>query len=300
MTQRIVVLGGSGFVGARVVELWRRESTEVLAPTHAELDVLDTDQLAAFLSAAQADAVINLAAWADVDGAEAEAGDRRGRVFALNANLPASLASTCHGLGQYLVHISTDYVFDGTSAERPYREEDPVGPLAWYAYTKAEGERRVMEANAAACVARIEMPFSGLDAPKRDVARIFHSRMAAGLAVIGVVDQNITPLFLDDAARALRLLVDARHSGLIHLASTTHTTPYEYAHAIARRFDLDAALIQAQTLEQFAGSRPARRPQHSWLDVSQFERRYGAGVLRSVEAELDSFIEQRLAVASRG
>jgi dTDP-4-dehydrorhamnose reductase len=299
MGRRVVVLGGSGFVGSRVVDLWRQAAAEVSAPSHAELDVLDPDQLAGFLEANEAEAVLNCAAWADVDGAEAEAGDRSGRVYQLNAAFPANLAARCRVLGVHLVHISTDYVFDGQSVERAYREDDPVQPLGWYAATKAEGERLVQEANPSACIARIEMPFSGLDRPKRDVARIFHTRLAAGQSVVGVVDQKITPLFLDDAARALRTLIEARHEGLIHVASTTHTTPYEYAHAIAARLGLNTELILAQTLAQFGGSRPAPRPQHSWLDVSRFEQQYGPGILRTVEAELDSFFEQRLAVAGR-
>src|SRR5229473_2888942 len=109
----VVVLGGSGLVGSRVLDLWA-DDVELSAPTHAELDVLDDADLQNFLIQAKADVVLNLAAWADVDGAEPERGDRSGRVYALNARYPARLASLCGELGKYLVHVSTDYVFDGT------------------------------------------------------------------------------------------------------------------------------------------------------------------------------------------
>jgi dTDP-4-dehydrorhamnose reductase len=243
--------------------------------------------------------VLNLAAWADVDGAEAERGNQHGRVYALNAAYPATLAKLCGELGKHLVHVSTDYVFDGTNAERPYREGDPTNPLCWYAETKWLGERGVTESGANACVVRIEMPFSGRPFPRRDVARTMLGRLQAGQPLSGVVDQRITPIFLDDAVRALRLLVDSRHTGIIHAAATDWTTPFRFAQSIARRLNLNAELVRAERFETFGASRPARRPQHSWLDVSVFANLFGPRVLRPVEAELDAWVEQVLSLPSR-
>ena len=147
-----MVLGGSGLVGSRVLELWA-DDRALTAPTHAQLDVLDADALAAFIAETQAPVVLNLAAWADVDGAESETGDRNGRVYALNARFPARLATLCADRGKYLVHVSTDYVFDGARQDRPYRETDPTGPLCWYAETKLSGEHGVLGSGAQACTA---------------------------------------------------------------------------------------------------------------------------------------------------
>lgn len=294
----VVALGGSGLVGSRVTELWA-DAFEVIAPTHAELDVLDNRALAAFLAATDAAVVLNLAAWADVDGAEAERGNRLGRVYALNAQYPAGLASLCGELGKHLVHLSTDYVFDGTSLARPYREQDPTGPQGWYAETKLIGEQGVLSSGAQACVARIEMPFSAREHRKVDLARLCLARLRRGEPMIGVVDQRITPVFLDDAARALQLLVEARFTGIVHVAATDWTTPNRFAQAIAQRLGLDAGLVQPERFASFAAKRPARRPQHSWLDVSVFEERFGRGILRSPEAELDAWAEQVLAAPPR-
>jgi dTDP-4-dehydrorhamnose reductase len=294
----VVVLGGSGFVGSRVVELWRATGA-VLAPTRAELDVLDPRAVQQWITHTPAQVVVNLAAWADVDGAEAERGNQLGQVYRLNVDVPRTLAEACRASGKHLIHVSTDYVFSGTNAERPYREDDPVGPLCWYAITKEQGERAVRETNPAACIARIEMPFSGLDRAKQDIARIFQARLSAGQPVVAVTDQRITPLLLDDAAHALALLVEDRSAGIVHLASTTWTTPHAYAHGVASRLGLDDSLIQAATLAQFAGTRPAQRPQHSWLDVTLFEGRFGTGVLRSIDDELDAWAAQRLARTAR-
>jgi len=286
-----VVLGGSGLVGSRVLDLWA-DDVELSAPTHAQLDVLDEGALTAFLAQTEAPVVLNLAAWADVDGAEPERGNRAGRVYALNARYPTQLAILCGEFGKYLVHVSTDYVFDGATVDRAYREGDPTGPLCWYAETKLEGERGVLGAGGRACVARIEMPFSAKPHRKLDLARLTLARLGRGEPMVGVVDQRITPVFLDDAVRAMRRLVEARFTGTIHIAAAGWTTPYAFTRAIAARMGLNADLVAPETFADFAPKRPAHRPQHSWLDVSCFEEHFGRDILRAPEAELDAWAQQ--------
>jgi dTDP-4-dehydrorhamnose reductase len=288
---RVVMFGGSGFVGSRVRELWDAD-LDLVAPTHAELDVLDISAVGALLDAAQPAAVLNLAAGAHVDASEAERGDFHGSVYTVNAEFPGHLAAVCSERDTYLVHISTDYVFDGTQAARAYREEDPPNPLNWYAETKLAGERLVQEAHPGACVARIEMPFSGRAHARSDFARTCLRRLEAGKAIAGVTDQRITPVFLDDAIRALRRLIAERYAGLIHVAATSWTTPYDYAHAIAERLGLDTELVQATTFAAFSATRPAPRPKYSWLDVSRFTGQIGPKVLRPFEAGLDAWVTQ--------
>lgn len=287
----ILILGGSGLVGSRLHELWSAD-TDVISPSHAELDVLDPAALETFLRATHANRVVNLAAWADVDGAERESGDTGGVVHRLNVDFPAQLARVCRSIGKHLVHVSTDYVFDGTNADRAYVEDDPTRPLGWYADTKRRGELAVLQADDRACIARIEMPYTGAQAPKRDLARLVAGRLQQGQMVQGVTNQRITPVFLDDASAALRKLADARFSGLVHVAASTWTTPYELVRGIARRLQLSEDLIQPVEFADFAASRPARRPQHSWLDVSRFTTAFGGGVLRPVEEALDLWTRQ--------
>jgi dTDP-4-dehydrorhamnose reductase len=290
--ERVVVLGGAGFVGTRVRELWA-DPLDVVAPTHATLDVLDATAVRDFLRQSGARAVLNLAAWAGVDSAEDEAGDTNGQVFALNARYPERLAQTCGELGLHLVHVSTDYVFDGANAARPYRETDITGPTqCWYAETKLRGEQAVLGVDSGAAVARIEMPFSGREQPRRDFARTILGRLQAGQSISGVVDQKITPVFLDDAVEALRVLIEQRFVGVVHVAAADATTPFQFAQSIAARLDLDPELFQPEQFATFSAKRPAKRPQHSWLDVSLFGRLFDRHVLRPVEAELDSWCDQ--------
>jgi dTDP-4-dehydrorhamnose reductase len=296
----VVVLGGSGLVGSRVLELWDEDGqARPIAPTHADLDVLNAGALKVFLNQTDAPVVLNLAAWADVDAAEAERGDLQGRVYALNAIHPDRLANVCGELGKYLIHVSTDYVFDGTSAERPYREGDPTHPLGWYAETKHVGERRVLDSGARSCVVRIEMPFTARAHPRSDFTRICLKRFQAGESILGVEDQRITPVFLDDVVYALRLIAAERLTGIVHVAAADWTTPYRFARSIAQRLGLDTGLVQPAEFKIFMATRAAPRPQHSWLDVSLFADVFGQHVLRTPEAQLDAWINQLATAPSR-
>jgi dTDP-4-dehydrorhamnose reductase len=296
----VVVLGGSGLVGSRVLELWSEDMlANLLAPTHADLDVLDGEALKTFLRQTDAPVVLNLAAWADVDAAEPERGDLHGPVYGLNVVHPGRLASVCGELGKYLVHVSTDYVFDGTSTERPYREGDATNPLGWYAQTKELGERRVLDSGTRACVVRIEMPFTARAHPRSDFARICLTRLGAGELIMGVEDQRITPVFLDDVVHALRLIACERFAGIVHVAATDWTTPYGFARSIAQRLGLNTGLVHPQQFEIFAAGRAAPRPQHSWLDVSLFAESFGRHVLRPGDAQLDAWINQLATTPSR-
>jgi dTDP-4-dehydrorhamnose reductase len=287
----VVVLGGSGLVGSRVCELWSPD-VELIVPSHAELDVLDSKALNTFLAGRTSTSVVNLVAAADVDGSEPESGDTQGRVYRVNVDYPRRLAELCRHYAHHLVHISTDYVFDGTKAEAPYAEDEPTGPPCWYAETKRLGELAVLGADSSACVARIEMPFSSAPHAKRDLARLVATRLQQGQTMQTVTDQRITPIFLDDAASALRRLAEARFSGVVHIAASDWTTPYDLAGGIARRLGLNRELIVATEFKQFAATRPARRPQHSWLDVTRFTRAFGAGILRPVDDALDVWTRQ--------
>ncbi|MBV9896675.1 MAG: sugar nucleotide-binding protein [Chloroflexi bacterium] len=287
----MIFLGGSGLVGSRLRAVWARDA-EILAPTHTELDVLDAKALEAFIASAQSDSVVNLAAWADVDGAEPERGDTRGVVYRLNVEFPRQLARLCAQTGKHLVHISTDYVFDGVNAEKPYSEEDQTAPLCWYAQTKRDGEVAIQGVDPTACIARIEMPYTAARHAKRDLARLVATRLSEGQTVQGVTDQRITPVLLDDAAAAVRKLAEARYSGVVHVAASDWTTPYDFARGIARRLKLEEDCVLPVEFAQFAVTRPALRPQHSWLDVTRFANVFGDAILKPVDEALDMWSRQ--------
>lgn len=283
---KLLILGGSGLVGSRFIEL--SPDYNISAPTHEELDLLDFKKLETYLQTSDADIVINFAAFTNVDTAEEEKDNEDGMVYKLNVAMPKALAQNCASLNKYLVHVSTDYVFDGKKPT-PYVEDDLPNPVNWYGTTKMLGEDVVKESGAQYLIIRPEMPYSSHFEKKLDIARIFVKMLKEGNTINGVSDQKITPTYVDTLIYALQKLIEARATGIYHLASTDITTPYDLAVMIADKFALDKNLIKAVPFAEYNLTRTAKRPQNSYLDVSKFETEFGKGILRTVEESINEF-----------
>jgi dTDP-4-dehydrorhamnose reductase len=283
---KILVLGGSGLVGSRFCGM--ASDYEISAPSHDELDLLDFKSVEEHLLRSDAEAVINFAAFTNVDEAEKEKDDPDGLVYKLNVTVPEVLARGCSDSGKYLIHISTDYVFDGTKPS-PYKEEDTPAPVNWYGTTKMLGEEKVSTVSEEFLIVRPEMPYSAHFEKKLDIARTFVKMLIEGKEINGVSDQKITPVFVDSLVEGLLRLLEAKASGIYHLASTDYTTPYDFARLIGEKFGLDVSMVKAVAFAQYNQTRPAKRPQNSYLDVSKFETEFGKGILKSVSESLDDF-----------
>lgn len=283
---KILVLGGSGLVGSRFIEL--AQGYDIAAPTHDELDLLDLKQLDQYLLRSDAEVVINFAAYTNVDTAEEEKGSEDGTVYKMNVVLPQALATHCASNNKRLIHISTDYVFDGTS-EVPYKEEDESRAVNWYGKTKMLGEEAVKNAQGKTLIVRIEMPYSSHFEKKLDIARLFVKILKEGKEINGVSDQKITPSYVDTLIWGILKLVESDSIGIYHLASTDSTTPYDFAVMIAEKFGLNKELIKAVPFEKYNETRTAKRPQNSHLNVTKFEAQFGKGILKTVSESLDEF-----------
>lgn len=286
---KILVLGGSGLVGSRFLELATDYNT--VAPSHEELDLLDFVNLESYLQRSDADIVINFAAFTNVDEAEKEKDNAEGIVYKLNVGVPKTLAQTCLNLNKYLIHISTDYVFDGTK-KTPYIESDVPGPVNWYGMTKFLGEEEIKNISPQFLIVRPEMPYSAHFEKKLDIARTFVKMLTEGKEISCVSDQKITPTFSDTLVNGLLRLIEAKSAGIYHLASTNSTTPYDFALMIAEKFGLNKNLIKPVAFEEYNKTRIAKRPQNSFLDVTKFEAEFGKGILKTIEESVDEFKKQ--------
>ena len=152
---RFLLLGGTGQVGEEFRTLAFPKDVEVVAPRRAELELEDPRAIARMIAAQPWRAVINAAAYTDVDRAESE----QAVAFAVNAEAPSRLAAATAYRGIPLVHISTDYVFDGRKGT-PYVEEDEVAPLNVYGRSKLAGERGVRAANPRHVILRTSWVYS--------------------------------------------------------------------------------------------------------------------------------------------
>ena len=256
---RILVTGAGGMLGRDVLRAADHASLEAVGFARAELNILDADRVAEVIDAERPDAVINCAAWTDVDGAEAnEAG-----ALTANATGPERLARVCAAAHTRLVQVSTDYVFDGT-ATRPYVESDPVGPDGAYGRTKLAGERAVAKAMPSAAIARSSWLFG--TAGKNFVDTML--RVGGERGEVTVVDDQVgCPTWTGHLAPALIALASSPHfQGIYHVAGTGQCSWHDFALEIFAQAGVDCRVHRGSTADL---GRPAPRPAWSVLGTER-------------------------------
>jgi dTDP-4-dehydrorhamnose reductase len=268
MTLRVLVTGAGGQVGSEVPD--HLPHHQVLALSRAELDVTDRDAVEQCLGAFLPDAVINCAAWTDVDGCE---GDPE-RAFVANALGVRHLALAGARVGAHLVHVSTDYVFAGDK-HGPYHEWDPPAPVSVYGCSKLGGEREVARHAPSWAVARTSWVFGRRG---RDFVDTVLARAREGAPLTVVTDQVGCPTYAPDLAGALARLALERRSGLYHVTNQGSCTRHELARAALELAGLDPGVVGETTSAEIG--RPAPRPANSVLEGIAW-RRSGMVPLRS-------------------
>jgi dTDP-4-dehydrorhamnose reductase len=265
----LLVVGASGFLGRTLVEACTAASRPAVGLSRAECDITDAGAVDRAIARHRPDLVVNAAAFSNVDAAER---DQSGAA-AVNVEGPAILAARTAAGGIPLVHISTDYVFDGRN-RAPYKEDDPVAPLSHYGRTKADGEARVRAAQPRHVILRSAWLFG------RNGGGFVRMAVAAALrrqSIRTIVDQTGSPTAAVDLAGAI-LAVDraigcgAAPWGTYHCAGREPARRLDIVEAI---FDAVRALgrqtpsIVPVTAADFAAA--AERPDYSALDSSLFE-----------------------------
>jgi dTDP-4-dehydrorhamnose reductase len=252
---RVVVSGSNGMLGRAVVARFEAAGHHVRGLSRRELDVRSLADCRAAVGSG-VDAIINASAWTDVDGAETAEAD----AFAVNATGAANVAVASREAGASLVHVSTDYVFDGT-ATTPYLEDAPLHPLGAYGRTKAAGEWAVRAEHHSPLIVRTAWLFG--PGGRNFVATM--ARLAGVRESIDVVDdQRGQPTTTADvAAYILSLLEQDAPAGVYHATNTGETTWFGLARAVFEELGLDPDRVHPTTAAAFA--RPAARPAYSVL-----------------------------------
>lgn len=217
---RILIVGAGGRLGAALARVYSSNS-DVDRLTHSDLDLSDLAEIRQLLSRKKFELLINSAALTNVDYCESH----RDQAMRINADAPAVLAEICAGRNAKMIHISTDYVFDGTK-NSPYSETDAARPLSVYGASKREGEARVLAASRDHLVARVSWVF-GPDRPSFVDQVIERARKTTDLAAVG--DKFSSPTYTLDLAKWLQAAWERNLSGLLHLANTGECSWQEYA-----------------------------------------------------------------------
>ena len=271
---KLLVTGADGQVGRELLALVPARGHDVVGTDVASLDITDAAAVRAAVAAVRPDAVVNAAAYTAVDRAETDAG----RAAAVNADGARHVAEACASAGIPLVHVSTDYVFDGTKGA-PYTPDDPPTPLGVYGRTKADGEAAVRAATDAHVVIRTAWVFSHHGHNfVRTMLRLARERESFGV----VADQWGGPTAARAVAHAClvaseRLVAGTGAFGTFHHAGAPLATWFDLAReAVRLGAELDPRVRgTVRPIETAEYPTPAARPVRVELDTSAFEAAFG-------------------------
>jgi len=235
---------------------------EILAASHRDADITDGKAIAHAIEMAQPDAVVNAAAFTDVDACESQPE----LAFRVNAEGPRNIALACKRFGISMMHISTDYVFDGEKSE-PYIEEDETRPLSVYGRSKLEGEREVQKKLECFWIVRVCSVFGPY---RKNFVSLVVELGRKGQPLQIVKDQRFAPTYTFDAALGIEQILNHGSHGIYHLTNQGFTTRIDYTREILRQAGFANVPVDPITSEQT--KRPARRPANSQLENARLKR----------------------------
>lgn len=278
---KIWILGESGLLGQSLIRLCKKNKIKIVTSTRACVDVTDADAVQNFADLHQPTHIINCTAYTNVDGAEQNVEE----AFQINATGPENLGFTARENGTKLIHISTNFIFEGTK-DIPYLEEDTPKPINTYGQSKWEGEQKLLDVFPKACIIRTSWLFG--NGGKNFISNLLGA-MRAKECIRVVEDQISSPTFSEDLAEAILSLMC--HSGIFHFANQGAFSRYEIAQDL---FNEAKAKGIEMACKEIVRARPdefpvlAKRPAYAVLSTKKI-----AGVLgkppRSWEEVLKEF-----------
>lgn len=288
MRNRLLLFGRRGQLGTELVQALSPKE-DIVALSHNEVDLTDQDAVRQAIRAAEPEVILNAAAYTAVDRAESEPG----LALAVNARAPAAMAEEAHRLNTWLIHFSTDYVFDGSSDE-PWTEEAPTRPLNEYGRSKLAGERAIAATGCRHLIFRTSWVYA---AHGNNFLRTV-LRLAAQRPSLTVVEDQVgAPTSATELARAISaILTEIRASntpapdpGIYHMTCGGSTSWFGFASAIFDRVKGRFAVPALIPVPSEQYPTPAARPRNSVLNCDKLERVFGIR-LPGWEAALDEVV----------
>lgn len=270
----VLITGANGQLGAALQRILPGSvKANLIFADHNRLDITNSEQVNRFITDNDISHVVNCAAYTNVDRAEEE----KAACSAINAEGVKTLALAADNYGAKIIHISTDYVFDG-HAYRPYSESDKVNPSSHYGSSKRAGETALLALAPESIIIRTSWLY-GSDRTNNFVCRIM-AKAATGEGLKVVADQIGSPTFADDLARLIAQILSTPQwfPGIYHYCNAGVCSRYDFAKAILDLSGLSAKveLTPISTDTNFLNATAAPRPHFSVLDTSKIRLTYGA------------------------
>lgn len=236
---RVPILGTglSGMVGSKFVELYQDKYDFFNLDLSVGVDITDESSVKKAFEQSPAQHVIHFAAFTDVTAAHEQNGDKNGSVYKVNVLGTRNVAQAAKDFNKHLIHISTDFVFDGEK-EGLYVETDPVHPIEWYGQTKAWAEEEVVHSGASAVILRIAYPYRQDDFPKLDLLHRIKKQLEEGTLPPMFTDHTFTPTKVEELAKTLDFALQHNLEGLFHASTDPKISDYEFALNVQAQFGL--------------------------------------------------------------
>ena len=278
---KILITGANGLLGNELVSVLKNVHSLILF-SHSQLDISDSESVNKQIDSSLPDVIINSAAYTQVDACETN----YDLAYKSNAIGPKNLAIKCKQLGIPFIHISTDYVFEGNeNNNKPYKEDDKLGPKTVYGKTKLEGENLVKQN----CDKYFILRTAWLYGQGKNFVKTMLNLSKKNKELKVVNDQIGSPTYAKDLAKAIKEIIDKKSDkyGIYHITNKGEVSWYEFAKKIFEIKNIEIK-VNPVTSEEFP--RPAPRPHYSVLNNKKWINE-GFTPLRNYEDALKEYLE---------
>ena len=278
---KILVTGANGLLGQKLSQLLDRDQEITLTATaraklnidltrgqFVKLDVTDANEVLKVITSAKPDVVIHTAAMTNVDQCETE----QGACWKNNVTAVVNLVNACENISAHLIHISTDFIFDGSYG--PLDESAQPNPVSYYGKSKLAAEEVIKKSKINWTILRTVLVYGVVqDMSRSNIVLWVKNSLEAGKTIQVVNDQWRTPTLAEDLAVGCVLAAKKKASGIFHVSGEEMMTPFDIAIKTAEYFKLDKTLIQATDSNHF--KQPAKRPPKTGFIIEKAKKELG-------------------------
>lgn len=272
---KILTTGASGMIGSRLLQLL---PFNIILENNLDrtngFDILNLSDLISRVGHKPIDCLIHFAAFTDVSAAEEQNNQREGSCYQINVLGTKNIIELAAKLKCRLIHISTDFVFDGTKGS-PYVEEDTPRPLGWYSQTKYLAEELVKKSRLDWLIVRTAFPYLAKYSGKIDLIRSLIQKMHRSELPAQFTDHIITPTFIDELASALITLVRENTTGIYHLTGNDALSDYQIAQTISDIFGFSNVTVKPTSVKEYNSTAKRPYPLNTALSNRKFQSQFG-------------------------